>query len=177
MTPQSVTAMQPAKISVLTKRSEPREVFSRMERIHNLVERRAFEIFDHGGRFIGRDLADWFQAEAELLHPIHLDIGESEEALTVRAEVPGFAAKELDIHVEPRRLTIAGKHEHKNEESKNGKTIYTELCAQEILRSVNLPTAVEPSKVNATLKDGILSIELPKVTSTKGIRVEAKNLN
>ena len=177
MTPQSVTAMQPAKISVLTKKSEPREVFSRMERIHNLIERRAFEIFDHGGRFIGRDLADWFQAEAELLHPIHLEIGESEEALTVRAEVPGFAAKELDIHVEPRRLTIAGKHEHKKEENKNGKTIYSELCAEEIIRSVDLPAAVEPSKVNATLKDGILSIELPKVTSTKSIRVEAKNLN
>ena len=177
MPPQSVTATQPAKISVLTKRSEPREVLSRMDRIHNLIERRAFELFDHGGRFLGRDLADWFQAEAELLHPVHLEIDESEEALTVRAEVPGFAAKELDIHVEPRRLTVAGKHEHKNEESKNGKTIYSELCAEEILRSVHLSSAVEPSKVNATLKDGILTIELPKVTSAKSVRVEAKNLN
>lgn len=177
MPPQSVTATQPAKISVLTKRSEPREVFSRMERIHDLIERRAFELFDHGGRFIGRDLADWFQAEAELLHPIHLEVGESEEALTVRAEVPGFAAKELDIHVEPRRVTIAGKHEHRKEENKNGKIVYSELCAEEILRSVDLPSAVEPSKVNATLKDGILTIELTKVTSAKSIRVEAKNLN
>src|SRR5215467_6775663 len=126
MTPQSVTAMQPAKTSVITKKSEPREVLSRMERMHDLIERRAFEIFDRGGRFVGRDLADWFQAEAELLHPVHVEIAESDEALTVRAEVPGFTAKELDIHVEPRRLTIAGKHEHKKEHSKNGKTIYSE---------------------------------------------------
>ena len=177
MTPQSVTATQPTKISVLTKRSEPREAFSRMDRIHNLIERRAFELFDHGGRFLGRDLADWFQAEAELLHPVHLEIDESGEALTVRAEVPGFAANELDIHVEPRRLTIAGKHEHRKEENKNGKTVYSEQCAEEILRSVELPSAVEPSKVNATLKDGILTVELPKVTSPKSVRVEAKNLN
>jgi HSP20 family protein len=177
MTPQSVAAMQPAKISVITKKSEPREVFSRMERIHGLIERRAFEIFDRGGRFIGRDLSDWFQAEAELLHPVHLEIEESDDGLTVRAEVPGFAAKDLDIHVEPRRLTIAGKHEHKKEENKNGKTIYSELCAQEILRSMDLPSAIDPSKVNATLKDGILTIELPKAASTRSIRVEAKNLN
>ena len=177
MTPQSVTAMQPAKTTVLTKRSEPREIFSRMERIHDLIERRAFEIFDHSGRFLGRDLSDWFQAEAELLHPVHLELSESDEALTVRAEVPGFAAKELDIHVEPHRLTIAGKHEHKKEESKNGKTLYSEQCAREILRSINLPSTVEPSKVTAELKDGILSIELPKAASSKSIRVEAKNLN
>jgi HSP20 family protein len=177
MTPQSVTAMQPAKTTVLTKRSEPREIFSRMERIHDLIQRRAFEIFDRGGRFLGRDLSDWFQAEAELLHPVHLEIEELDEALKVWAEVPGFAAKELDIHVEPRRLTIAGKHEHKKEENKNGKTIYSELCAEEILRTIALPSTVEPSKVTAELKDGILSIELPKVASTKSVRVEAKNLN
>lgn len=178
MTPQSVTAMQPAKISVLTKRSEPREVFNRMERIHNLIERRAFEIFDHGGRFFGRDWSDWFQAEAELLHPVHLEIGESEEALTVHAEVPGFTAKELDVHVEPRRLTIAGKHEHKKEQRKNGgKTIYSEQCAQEILRSIDLPAAVDTAKISATLQDGILSIELPKAESAKSIRVEAKTFN
>ena len=104
--------MRPARTSVITKQSEPREIFSRMGRVHDLIERRAYEIFDHGGRFLGRDLSDWFQAEAELLHPVHLDIEESEEGFAVHAEVPGFTAKELDIHVEPRRLTIAGKHEH-----------------------------------------------------------------
>jgi len=177
MTPQqSATAMQPAKTSVTTKKSEPREALNRMERIRDLVERRAFEIFDHHGRFFGRDLSDWFQAEAELLHPVHLEVEESDEVVTVHAEVPGFTAKELDIHVEPHRLTIAGKHEHKKDESKNGKTIYSEQCAQEILRSMDLPATVELSKVNATLKDGILSIELPKIQNGKSIRVEAKTL-
>lgn len=178
MSPQSVTAMQPARSSVTTRKSEPREIFSRMGRVHDLIESRAYEIFDQGGRFLGRDLSDWFQAEAELLHPVHLEIEESEEALTVHAEVPGFTAKELDIHVEPRRLTIAGKHEHRKEQRKNGgKTIYSEQCAQEILRSINLPSAIETSKISATLKDGILSIELPKAESAKSIRVEPKSFD
>ena len=65
-------------------------------------------------------------------------MAESDDNLTVRAEVPGFSTNELEIHVEPRRLTIAGKHETQ-EDSKKGKTIYSERCAKEILRVVDLP--------------------------------------
>ena len=86
---------------------------------------------------------------------------ESDDNLTVRAETPGFSTKELEINVEPRKLTILGKHEA-HEESKKSKTIYSERCANEILRVVDLPTEVDSSKVSATLKDGILNIQLPK---------------
>lgn len=54
----------------------------------------------------------------------HLELVESDDNLTVRAEVPGFNVKELEINVEPRRLTIAGKHQTQ-EEIKKGKTIYS----------------------------------------------------
>ena len=82
--------------------------------------------------------------------------------MTVRAEVPGFSTKELGINIEGRRLTIVGKHEVR-EESKKGKTIYSERCSNEILRVVDLPTEVDSAKVTTTLKDGVLNIELPKV--------------
>jgi HSP20 family protein len=75
--------------------------------------------------------------------------------------------------VDGNRLTIAGKHETK-EESKKGKTIYSDRCAQEIFRSVQLPSDVDASKVNATLKDGVLNIELPKAPHAKSMRIEAK---
>jgi len=68
---------------------------------------------------------------------------------------------------------ITGKHEAK-EESKKGKTIYSERCAKEIMRVVHLPAEVDSSKVNATLKDGVLNIELPKVAPAKTVRVEPK---
>jgi HSP20 family protein len=118
-------------------------------------------------------LDDWLRAESEILQPVHLEVAETDEALTVRAEVPGFATDELDINVEPRRLTIAGKHESKEETTK-GKTIYSERSAKEILRSFDLPTEVDTSKATATLKDGILNIELPKAAQAKTVRVEAK---
>jgi HSP20 family protein len=100
-------------------------------------------------------------------------MAESDENLTVRAEVPGFRTKEIEISVEPRRLMITGKHEA-TEESKKGKTVYSERCAKEIMRVVYLPSEVDSSKVSATLKDGVLNIELPKVAPAKTVRVEPK---
>ena len=91
----------------------------------------------------------------------------------MRAEVPGFNAKDLEINVEPRPLTVSGKRETK-EETKKGKTVYSELCANEILRVVELPAEIDTSKVNATLKDGILNIELAKAAPAKTVRAEPK---
>jgi HSP20 family protein len=94
-------------------------------------------------------------------------------SITVRAEVPGFSTKELEINVEPRKLTIAGKHEAQ-EEGRRGKTIYSERCAKQILRVIDLPAEVDRSKVSAILKDGILNIELPKAAYAKTVLIESK---
>jgi len=165
--------MQPAKGPVPVKQSATSDVFDQIQQTHDALARRAFEIFDSNGRWLGHELEDWFRAESELLHPVHLEIAESNDNLTVRAEVPGFSAKELEIDVEPRKLTISGKHEAQ-EESKKGKTIYSERCAKEILRVVDLPAEVDSSKVSAILKDGILNIELPKAAHARAVRIEPK---
>jgi HSP20 family protein len=173
MSPQAATAMQSAKAPVAVKQSATGDVFDRIPQIYDSIARRAFEIFDNNGRWLGHDLEDWFRAESELLHPVHLEMAESEDNLTVRAEVPGFSTKELEISVEPRKLTILGKHEAQ-EESKKGKTIYSERCAREILRVVDLPAEVDGLKVSAILKDGVLNIELPKAAHAKTVRIEPR---
>ena len=173
MSAQTATAVQPAKAPVPVKKSTTDDVFDRMQQTYNSIARRAFEIFDNNGRWLGHELEDWFRAEAELLHPVHLEITEAEDNLAVRAEVPGFTAKELEINVGPRQLTITGKHEAK-EETKKGKTVYSERCAREIMRVVDLPAEVDSSKATATLKDGILNLEMPNAIHSKMVRVEPK---
>jgi len=173
MTAQTATAMQPVQTSAVAKPAATENPFDRMQEMYDSIAKRAFEIFDNNGRWFGNELSDWLQAESQLLHPVHLEIAESDEVLTVRAEVPGFTAKELDIQVEGNRLIIAGKHESK-EESTKGKTIYSERCSKEIFRSVQLPSDVDSSKVNASLKDGVLNIELPKAPHSKSVHIEPK---
>jgi HSP20 family protein len=123
MSAQTATALQTAKTPVLVKQSTADDVFDRIQQTYNAIARRAFEIFDSNGRWLGHELEDWFRAESELLHPVHLEITETDDNLAVRAEVPGFSTKELKIDVEPRRLTIAGKHEAQEETKKGRRSI------------------------------------------------------
>jgi HSP20 family protein len=173
MNAQSATAMQPVKAAVPVKQSATGDIFDQIQQTYDSIARRAFEIFNNNGRWPGNELDDWFRAESEMLHPVHLEVTESDESLTVQAEVPGFNTRELEINVEPRKLTISGKHEAR-EQNKKGKTIYSERCAKEILRIVNLPAEIDSSKVSAILKDGVLSIEMPKTAHARAVRVEPK---
>jgi len=173
MKEQSVAITQPAKEAGPMKLLPGSDLVDRIQELSNSIARRAFEIFECRGRALGHDLEDWLRAESEFLHPVHLDITESDEALTVRAEVPGFSAKELEVSVEPHRLTISGKREA-NEERKSKKTIYTEHCVNQIFRSIDLPAEVDSSKVTATLKDGVLELSMPKTAKAQKVPIEEK---
>jgi HSP20 family protein len=148
-------------------------LFDQMEDTFKALTRRAYEIFESNGRAFGRDLEDWFRAEKELLHPVAVNITESDESFQVKAEVPGFNEKEIEVGVEPRRLTITGKRETEKEEKK-GKAVYAESCSDRILRMVELPAEIETEKVAATLKNGVLELTLPKVAKTQTLRIHPK---
>ena len=149
------------------------DMFDRLQKLTDSIARRAFEIFDGSGQNFGRELDDWFKAESELLHPVHIDLTESDNALAARAEVPGFSAQDLQVSLEPGRLTITGKRETK-EERKGEKTVYSERCSDQILRVIDLPTQVDADETTASLKDGVLTLEMPKAALAKNVAIESK---
>jgi HSP20 family protein len=172
MEKQSITTQQ-EKEAVPVKSLPGSDLFERVRELSNAVAHRAFELFNGRGRTDGHDLEDWFRAESELLHPVHLDLAESADAFTVHAEVPGFSAKELEVGVEPHRLTISGKRESSEEHT--GKTmIYKEQCSNQIYRAVDLPAEVDTSKVTATLKHGVLELSMPKAAKAKKVQIAEK---
>jgi HSP20 family protein len=156
------TATQLAPVTTTVKLVEPAILLDRINRIHEGIERRAFEIFQNNGGIPGRELDDWFKAEEELLHPVHMNLAESDGALTVAVEVPGFGADQLQVSLEPRRLMISGKKETSREEEKKQKIVYRERCSDEILRVIDLPEDVDTGKATAILKHGVLELKLPK---------------
>jgi len=150
---------------------EPAYLFEELERTCDSIARRAFEIFESRGSVFGRDLEDWLEAESELLHPVDLNVTESAEGFTLAAELAGFRAEELKVSVDGARLTIAGK---KEAERPKEAAIISERGPNRVLRVIDLPAAVNAEKVKATLKDGILSLDLPKAAPAKTIPIESK---
>ena len=150
-------------------------LMDRVNKLSQAITQRAYEIFEGNGRRFGHDLEDWFKAEMDMLHPVHVIITEAEDSLEVKAEVPGFSEKEIEVSVEPRRLTIAGKRETETrKQGKKNKTVYSEFCSDQILRTVDLPASVDAEKTTATLKNGVLQLTMPKAAKAKTIEIEPK---
>lgn len=164
--------MQESAIALLTEpetfiqAEEPAPLMEDVTKLYDRIASRAFEIFEGNRGLAGHDLDNWLRAEAEFFHPLHIGVCESHEAFTVRADVPGFKEKDLQIDVEPRRVTIAGKRET-TKESNGKKIIYSETCSDQILRVVDLPAAVVVKKAKTTVKDGVLELSLPKAEPDK----------
>src|SRR5262249_45791319 len=143
----------------------------RMNELYDTISRRAFELFERDGGVWGRELEHWFEAESEILHPAHVRVSETNDLVTVRAEVPGFNADELKVSMEPWRLTISGRRESGGDE-RSAKTIYQERCSSEILRIIDLPVEVNPAKTTANLRNGILELRMPKAAEASNTQAQ-----
>jgi HSP20 family molecular chaperone IbpA len=144
-----------------------------MQDFFDLIARRPFELLGAAPRFLTRDLESFFKTEPEVFRPVNLKLYETEVALVVRAEVPGFTEKELDVKAEPWRLVITGKKEFKEE--KKEVPVYKEKLNQ-IYRTVKFPVEIRPEEVKAILKNGVLELTLPKAEVVKKVHVEVKPL-
>jgi HSP20 family protein len=109
--------------------------------------------------------------EGELALP--LDMYETEEALTLKASVPGVKAEDIDITVAGNTLTIKGEFQ-REEEGKRGNVHFEERHYGKFQRSVSLPNTVDPDKARAEFKDGVLTLTLPKVEEAKPKHIEVK---
>ena len=100
-----------------------------------------------------------------------LDIHDEKDNLFVKVELPGMKREDIDISLHDGMLTISG--ERKQEvTSGEGEAFRSERYFGRFHRTVTLPTMVNPDKVKASYKDGILTIELPKAEEAKPKQIE-----
>jgi HSP20 family protein len=151
------TGSRPTKVKIVERSS----MFEQLNKLSEQISRRAYEIFERNGRIDGHDIEDWFKAESEILPPLQLRINETDDALTVDAETPEFSAEQLQVCLEPWRLTLSGRKEAK-EERKTGEAISQAQTTNEFLRVIDLPSEIDSAKSIATLKNGHLELSLPK---------------
>lgn len=152
---------------------EAEKHFNQMREFSHSIARRAYELFEARGHQLGNDLDDWFRAESELMRSVPVEIKETEDQITVRAEVPGLAANEIKVSIEPKFLVISGKSE-KSTEKKKEQTVLSEIRSNQFCRELTFPAEVDPAKASATLKNGLLELILAKAVPSKVIDVEVK---
>jgi len=95
-----------------------------------------------------------------------VDVYESENAIEIKADLPGMTEKDIDVSVENNTLTIKGERQFENEEKREN---YHRVERQygSFYRSFQLPNTVDVTKIHANFKNGILELALPKREETK----------
>ena len=104
-----------------------------------------------------------------------VDVAETQEKILVRAEVPGMTQADIQIEFENGTLTLKG--ERKLDKTVEGLTYHrVERTYGAFNRSFTLPRTVDPEKISASYRDGVLEIEVPKKEEAKPkqIKIEVK---
>ena len=95
-----------------------------------------------------------------------VDIYDSEKAIVVNAELPGVSKESITLDVKENILTLKGKRKS-DEEVRKENYYRMERCFGTFERAFTLPSTVDPGKITANFKDGVLKIEIPKPEEKK----------
>lgn len=137
-----------------------RDFEQRMRRVFGMGPGRFFEPFDEESW----SLTTWSPS---------CDIYETDNEIIVKAELPDVKRENIKVSVENNVLTIRGERKFE-EETKKENYHRVERSYGEFLRTFTLPSFVDPNKINAEYKDGVLCVKITKREEAKPKQVEVK---
>ena len=133
--------------------------------LHREIDR-LFEDFTRGLDATG-------QTQANLVPSI--DVAKTDKEIVITAEMPGLERKDVEISLENDMLTIRGeKKVEREKEDKNKSYHLIERNYGVFYRVLQLPPGVDPSKVQATMANGVLKVTLPKPARSETKKIEVK---
>ena len=100
------------------------------------------------------------------------DVWENDDELVLYGDLPGVASEDLDIHFEKGELKIYGKVAPRNA---NVELLYGEYGIGDFHRSFSVSEAIDARRSQADLKNGVLTVHLPKREAVKPRRIEVKS--
>lgn len=126
------------------------------------LRRRMEQLFEGVGLDAYRSLSVWPPA----------NLTDSGSKLILQAQVPGCSERDVEISVTQDGLSLSGTR--KAEPPQGYSVLRRERPSLNFSRSFELPCKIEPSRVEATVKDGILTIVLPKAEEAQPKQIEIK---
>jgi HSP20 family protein len=112
----------------------------------------------------------WRGAEERFAMAPAFDVRETKDAYLFKADLPGFREQDIDINVTGNRLTVSGQREA--EQAEDSDNYYCcERSYGAFTRSFTMPDGVNGDEIEADLKDGVLSLKVPKTAETQPKRI------
>jgi HSP20 family protein len=136
------------------------EPFAGLGNVHSMFN----DLFDEnfGRPWAHRDTGKWYPA---------VDVLESKDTYVIRAELPGMKREDINLEVKDGTLTLSG--ERKSEETAEGVEYrHVERVNAKFWRSFSLPETVKHDAIEATYKDGVLEVRVPKAEEVKPRHIE-----
>jgi HSP20 family protein len=138
----------------LVKWNPMREMETWQNRINSLFDRGLFPSLSLNDDM---SLGNW--------RPV-VDIYENDDTLVVKAELPGVDKKDIRVDLKDGVLTLSGERSHEKE-VKEENYYRKERAWGSFHRSFNVPADIDPDKIKAEFKDGILKVEIPRPEEKK----------
>lgn len=119
---------------------------------------------------VEEDASTW---DTEIEGQLTIDVYQTKESIVIKSTIAGVTAEDLDISIDNDMVTIEGERQNCDEVSE-GDYYYQECYWGGFSRSVILPCDVLADEADAELKNGILTITLPKASSKKAKKIMVK---
>ncbi|MBZ5636705.1 MAG: Hsp20/alpha crystallin family protein [Acidobacteriia bacterium] len=136
-------------------------IFDEIAKRLELVQQRAFDLFEKRGGELGHDQEDWLKAERELFGWPAAELAEKDGTYEMQITLAGFEAKDVEVTAAPTQVIV---HAATQEEKKTqkGTVLWTELGSNEVYRRFQVPKLINVDKVTAKLENGMLRISAPE---------------
>ena len=143
---------RPARPEALLARRNANPLFALREEMESMMDR-----FLEGWRFPEEwvEMRDW-------------EVNETENEVVMRLEIPGFEANEINLTVEGNEFVVRAEHPEKKEE--NAEARHMHRYEYRFL----MPSGIEASRIEATYRNGVLELHLPRLPEAKPRRIEVK---
>ncbi len=112
---------------------------------------------------------------AGCIYSPNVDIRENRDELLLMVDVPGAKPENVDIHYENGELALHIRIEPRNHKDDAARFLMQEYGVGDFYRSFRLGESIDSSKIHAEVKDGVLTIHLPKIEAIKPRKITVKS--
>lgn len=158
-----------ARNDVTLRKAE--SIFNELDQLQTAISRRAYDLFRNRGDLWGGPLADWFNAERQLIWKPAIELRQKNSQFEVLAATPGVEPKDLDVQITPEDMLIKADIHHKHT-PEEGAVQVCEFTGGQLFRSVHFPDKVDPDSATAEYRNGLLRITASIVKPAAQKKVE-----